>query len=163
MSARIKALRAVRQAERAVAQQSAERRQQRKRAAMFALVVVAVLGVGTWLATSDLFGQRGTPTTGQAVAVRASMAGFTPSVIEARAGETVTIDFWTTDAAPHLAGGVHTFISDQLGIYEELPAESRVTFSFAAPSAPGDYDIYCNTCCGGKESPSMHGLIRVRA
>jgi cytochrome c oxidase subunit II len=126
-------------------------------------VVVVVLGIGIALATSDLTGRRGTAIEANAVPVRASMAGFTPDVITAKAGETVTIDFWTTDSAPHLEGGVHTFISDELGIHEELPAESRRTFSFVAPKVAGDYDIYCDTCCGGRRSPSMHGIVRVEA
>jgi plastocyanin len=133
------------------------------RAALFGLIVVGVLGVGVILASGDLLGQRGTSRVAGAISVRASMAGFTPSVIEAKAGEMVTIDFWTTDAAPHLTGGVHTMISDELGLYEELPAESRTTFSFRAPTTPGDYDIYCDSCCGGRDSPTMHGKIRVRA
>jgi plastocyanin len=133
------------------------------RAAAFVAVIVVVLGAGVMLAGGDLFGQRGTTRGEDAIAVRASMAGFTPSGIEASVGQRVTIDFWTTDAAPHLVGGVHTFISDELGLHEELPAESRRTFTFVAPDEAGDYDVYCDTCCGGRESPSMHGIIRVRA
>ena len=163
MSTRTKDIRAARHAAEAIHHAEVEKRNRRRRAVGFVALVVAVLGAGLWLATSDLLGQRGTPTSGKAIAVRASMAGFTPRIIEAAPGETVNVDFWTTDAAPHLMGGVHTFISDELGIREELPAESRVSFAFAAPATPGDYDIYCDTCCGGKDSPTMHGLIRVRA
>lgn len=133
----------------------------RYRAALFGLVVVGVLGGGIVLAAGDLLGQRGTPTTADAMPVRMSMAGFEPQVMTVRSGQAVAIDFWTTDAAPHLQGGVHTFIAEQLGIREELPAESRRTFTFTAPAKPGDYDVYCDTCCGGKDSPTMHGTIRV--
>jgi heme/copper-type cytochrome/quinol oxidase subunit 2 len=31
------------------------------------------------------------------------------------------------------------------------------------PMTPGDYDIYCDTCCGGKASPTMHGTLRIEA
>ncbi len=133
----------------------------RYRAALFGLVVVGVLGGGIVLAAGDLLGQRDTPTTADAMPVRMSMAGFEPQVMTVKAGQAVAIDFWTTDAAPHLQGGVHTFISEQLGIREELLAESRRTFTFTAPTKPGDYDVYCDTCCGGKDSPTMHGTIRV--
>jgi hypothetical protein len=80
----------------------------------------------------------------------------------------VAIELWTTDAAPHLHNGVHTMISDELGIYEELPAagpsgESRRVVTINAPAAPGVYDIYCDTCCGGKASPTMHGKLTVTA
>lgn len=92
-----------------------------------------------------------------------SMAGFEPPVITAKAGQLLTLELWTTDAAPHLQGGVHTLISDELGFYEELPAESRRTVTLRMPSAVGDYDIYCDTCCGGRESPTMHAILRVGA
>jgi heme/copper-type cytochrome/quinol oxidase subunit 2 len=59
-------------------------------------------------------------------------------------------------------------ISHELGLHEELPAagpsgESRKVVVFSAPTAPGEYDIYCDTCCGGKASPTMHGKIVVDA
>jgi plastocyanin len=133
------------------------------RMALFGIMLVGILGTGVALAAGDLLGQRGATREAGAISVRASMAGFTPGVIDARAGEMVTIDFWTTDAAPHLVNGVHTMISDELGLYQELPAESRVTFSFTAPMRPGDYDIYCDSCCGGRDSPTMHGTVRVKA
>lgn len=135
----------------------------RARAAAFAIVVVAIVGVGIVLAAGDLLGQRGTATTAGAIPVRMSMAGFDPTVIHAKPGETLTIDFWTTDAAPHLEGGVHTWISPALGLNVELPAESRKTFTFTAPTTPGDYDFWCDTCCGGKASPTMHGTLHVEA
>jgi cytochrome c oxidase subunit 2 len=125
-------------------------------------IVVTVLGVGVLLAFGDFLGR---PEAGSSSAtpVRMSMAGFDPPIIMAKADSDLELELWTTDAAVHLQGGVHTVISEQLGIYEELPAESRRTVTLRMPTAPGDYDIYCNTCCGGKESPSMHGILRVVA
>ena len=123
--------------------------------------VVVVLGVGVLLAFGDFLGRPEPGTTTEATPVRMSMAGFAPEVITAKAGTDLQIELWTTDAAVHLQGGVHTMISEELGIYEELPAESRRTLTLRMPSAPGDYDIYCDTCCGGKESPAMHGVLRV--
>ena len=158
--------------ERRTAQRSAHavarRRQERLRIATFGVVVAVVLGVGIYLATADLFGQRGSASSADATSVRMSMAGFTPSEIRVPAGETVALELWTTDAAPHLEGGVHTLISDELGIYEELPAagatgESRRVVSIDTPTTPGWYDIYCDTCCGGKASPTMHGRLVVEA
>ena len=153
---------------RSVDHQDRQRRNVRIRTTAFALVVVAVLGAGVYLAAGDLFGQRGSATSANATAVRMSMAGFTPSDIRVPAGQTVALELWTTDAAPHLHNGVHTMISDELGIYEELPAagptgESRRVVQISTPSAPGTYDIYCNTCCGGKDSPTMHGKLIVEA
>jgi len=146
----------------------AERRSGRIRQGAFGLVVVAILAVGGYLAFGDLAGQRGAATTADAIPVRLSMAGFTPSEVKVPAGQTVDLELWTTDAAPHLHNGVHTMISDELGIYEELPAagptgDSRRVVTIMTPMEPGTYDIYCDTCCGGKASPSMHGKLTVTA
>ena len=89
------------------------------------------------------------------------MAGFTPSEIRVKAGATVTLDWWTEDAAMHLTGGVHTMIAPDLGLREELPAESRRAVSWTVPNKPGTYDVWCESCCGGKDNPQMHGKIVV--
>lgn len=148
--------------------QAQQHRRDRIRKGVFALIVVAVFGGGVYLAAGDLLGQRGAASTADAIPVRLSMAGFEPGDIKVPAGQTVSLELWTTDAAPHLEGGVHTMISDELDIYETLPAagmsgESRKVVTFAAPTAPGTYDIYCDTCCGGKDSPTMHGKLTVTA
>lgn len=138
------------------------RRSRRIRGAVFGLIAVAVLGAGLYLAGGVFLGQRDKTTVANALPVRLSMAGFDPKIITAKAGATVNLDFWNTDNAMHLdGGGVHTFIMDDQNIYVKIPAEARQAFSFTAPTAPGDYDFYCNTCCGGKESPTMHGTLRV--
>ena len=127
-----------------------------------AAVVVVVLAAGLVLGFSDFFGR---PDAGGAAAtpVRMSMAGFDPQIITGKAGTDLQLELWTTDAAVHLHGGVHTVINEELGIYEDLPAESRKTVTLHMPNAPGDYDIYCDSCCGGKDSPTMHGKLRVVA
>ncbi len=134
----------------------------RWRYAVAASFVMVVLGTGLILAFGDFFG-RPDAETADALPVQMSMAGFDPGIITAGAGEELTVELWTDDAAPHLQDGVHTLISDELGIHEELPAESRRTVTLQMPMTPGDYDIYCDTCCGGKASPSMHGILRVEA
>lgn len=126
------------------------------------LTVAVVLAAGLFFGFGDFLGRPDTATA-EATPVRMSMAGFTPQLITAKAGERLSVELWTTDAAMHLEGGVHTLISDQLGIHEELDAESRRTVTLTMPMTPGDYDIYCDTCCGGKQSPTMHGILRVRA
>lgn len=151
-----------------IAQSEAGGRRELIRKGAFGLLVVVLLGGGIYLAAGDFFGQRGAASNAGAISVRLSMAGFTPSEIHVPAGQTASIELWTTDAAPHLNGGVHTMISDELGIYEELAAagmtgDSRRVVSITAPATPGTYDIYCNTCCGGKDSPQMHGKLVVDA
>lgn len=122
-------------------------------------IVAAILAIGLFLGFGDFLGRPAA--TDEVQSVRMSMAGFEPQMIHAKAGETVTLELWTTDAAPHLEGGVHTLISDELGIYEELPAESRKTVTLEMPIEPGTYDVYCDTCCGGKAAPTMHGRLHV--
>lgn len=147
---------------------AAERRQRGMRQGAFGLVVALVLVVGAYLAFGDFAGQRDEPSTVGSVSVQASMSGFTPKEIRVKAGAAVTLDFWTQDSSGHLEGGVHTLISEQLGLHEELPgadavAESRKLVAFTAPAAPGEYEIVCDTCCGGRENPAMRGKIVVEA
>ncbi|MDA8203325.1 MAG: cupredoxin domain-containing protein [Chloroflexi bacterium] len=142
----------------------AKRRAALPRIVAFIAIAVVILGAGAYLAGSVFLGQRSSSSAAGYLPVRLSMAGFDPKVIDARAGSTVKLDFWNTDNAMHLdGGGVHTFIMDSQSIYVKIPAEARQQYAFTAPSTPGDYDFYCNTCCGGKESPTMHGTLRVTA
>lgn len=142
----------------------ARRRAALPRIAAFVVIAALILGGGTYAAASVFLGQRGNSSLAGYLPVRLSMAGFDPKVINAKPGEEVKLDFWNTDNAMHLdGGGVHTFIMDSQKIYVTIPAEARQQYTFTAPTTPGDYDFYCNTCCGGKESPTMHGTLRVSA
>jgi plastocyanin len=123
----------------------------------FGGVVLGVLAIGAFLAFGDFLNRPGSAAGG--INVQSSMAGFTPSTITVKAGSTVTLDWWTQDAAIHLQGGVHTMVAPDLGLYEELPAESSRSVTWTVPDKPGTYDVWCDTCCGGKDSPSMHGKI----
>jgi cytochrome c oxidase subunit 2 len=134
---------------------------ERLRPFLFVAVVVGVLAVGAYLAFDD-FLNRPAAAAG-AIDVQSSMAGFTPSEIRVKAGTTVTLDWWTQDAAMHLQGGVHTMIAPELGLREELPAESRRAVTWQVPNKPGTYDVWCDSCCGGRESPTMHGKIVIEA
>jgi plastocyanin len=137
-----------------------EVRSGRLRTVAFGGVVAAVLLVGGALAFGD-FLDRPSGSTAGVIDVQSSMAGFTPGEIRVRAGETVTLNWWTDDAAAHLEGGVHTMVAPDLGLYEELPAEGTRLVTWTAPDKPGTYDVWCDSCCGGKDSPSMHGTIVV--
>jgi plastocyanin len=131
----------------------------RARPFVFAGLVIGVLAIGSFLAFGDFF-NRPAAAAGT-IEVQSSMAGFTPSTITVTAGDTVTLDWWTQDAAVHLQGGVHTMISPDLGLDEDLPAEGRRTVTWNVPNKPGTYDVWCDSCCGGKDSPTMHGKIVV--
>ncbi len=129
----------------------------------FLVVAAAILGGGIYLASSVFMGQRDKTSTPGALAMRISMDGFDPNPISATPGETLTIDWWNTDASMHLANGVHSLVSDTLNVHFELPAQSRKTITITAPTAPGDYDFWCDSCCGGKDNPKMHGTLHVEA
>jgi cytochrome c oxidase subunit II len=151
--------------ERELARLAADRRRHRAatrqaghlRTLGFGVTVVAVLAVGAVLAFGDFANRPGSA--GGAISIQSSMAGFTPSEIRVTAGETVTLNWWTDDSALHLENGVHTMIAPELDLYEELAAEAIRTVVWQVPDRPGTYDVYCDTCCGGKGSPSMHGTI----
>jgi cytochrome c oxidase subunit 2 len=132
---------------------------QRLRPLLFAGVVVAVLGAGVYFAFGN-FLTRPAAAVGS-ISVQSSMAGFTPAEIHVKAGSAVTLDWWTEDASMHLQNGVHTMIAPDLGLHEELQAESRRAVSWTVPNKPGTYDVWCESCCGGKDSPTMHGKIVV--
>lgn len=136
-------------------------RQDRIGRIVFGLIVVGVLATGSVLAFGDFLDRPGTSGNPGTIDIQSSMAGFTPSEIRVIAGETVTLNWWTDDAEIHLQGGVHTMIAPDLGLYEELPGEASRAIAWEVPDKPGTYDVYCDTCCGGKDSPSMHGRIVV--
>ena len=142
---------------------SRRRRDLVPRIAAFAVIAVLVLGGGIYLAGSVFLGQRGQTHVAGAIPMRISMAGFDPQTIDAQPGQTITLDWWNTDVAMHLQGGVHTLVSDALHVRYALPAESRETITLTAPATPGDYDFWCDSCCGGKASPDMHGTLHVAA
>lgn len=113
---------ASRKAQNRAAQESADRRSRRIRAVAYGAIVIAVLGLGLYLAGGVFLGQHDRTTVANALPVRLSMAGFDPKVITAKAGATVSLDFWNTDNAMHLdGGGVHTFIMDDQHIYVKIP------------------------------------------
>lgn len=137
------------------------------RVGAFVLAAVFILGGGAYAASAVFLGARGHDAPAGFEPVRISMAGWDPQTINARAGQPVSLHFWDTDSAMHLSemdpgsGGVHTFILDSKHINVAIPAEGSKDFTFTAPATPGDYDFYCDTCCGGKASPDMHGTLHV--
>ena len=150
-----------RRAERDRVHHEQQERQQGLRLLGFGAVIVTVLAIGGFLAFGD-FLNRPAAAVGK-IDVQSSMAGFTPAVITVKAGTEAQLSWWTDDAAMHLQGGVHTMIAPELGLHEELAAESRRTVAWHVPNVPGTYDVYCDSCCGGKDSPTMHGKIVIEA
>jgi plastocyanin len=127
------------------------------------LVAVAILGAGVYMAGNIFFTQHGASTPPGAIAVSSGMDGFTPSTLDAKPGQTLTLVWSNKDDAAMLTNGVHTLVSDSLHVRLELPAESTKTVALTAPMTPGDYDFWCDSCCGGKDTPAMHGTLHVEA
>ncbi|MBI3750697.1 MAG: cupredoxin domain-containing protein [Chloroflexi bacterium] len=151
---------AQRRAQREQARAAARGGSGRARQLAFAGIVLGVLAIGAFLAFGDFLNRPATAS-GE-INIQSSMAGFTPAVITVKAGSTVTLDWWTQDAAIHLQNGVHTMVAPDLGLNEALPAESSRTVTWTVPNKPGTYDVWCESCCGGKDSPTMHGKIVVQ-
>jgi cytochrome c oxidase subunit II len=115
------------------------------------------------MAGNTFFTSHDVSTPAGAIAVSSGMDGFTPSTLHAKPGQTLTLVWSNKDDAAMLTNGVHTFVSDSLKVRLEDPAESTVTVSLTAPMTPGDYDFWCDSCCGGRDTPAMHGTLHVEA
>lgn len=88
-----------------------------------------------------------------------SMAGFTPSTIRAKAGEEITITFINPDNSAHSdGGGWHQFSIDELDMDYKISPESTKTITIKVDQ-PGEYEFYCDICCGGRENPTMQGKL----
>lgn len=129
------------------------------RAIAFGLIATIVLG----LAITPLiaFYRRSTPAAAGAVSVRISMSGFTPKEIHAKVGQPLQIELINLDNSMHSdGGGWHNMVIERLGINQYVAPTGRVVFTIT-PTEPGEYDFYCDICCGGKENPFMHGRLIV--
>lgn len=131
----------------------------RAKRAIFALVAVVVVVVaGAMLARSA---ERAAPIDPTAIPVRVSMSGFSPNTLSVPARTPLRINLINLDNQYHTdGGGWHDFVLEAFRMNVSVePLGQRV---FTVPTdMPGTYTWYCDLCCGGKESPSMLGTIRV--
>ena len=95
--------------------------------------------------------------------VQIDMGGFHPATLTARAGEPLHLQIVNPDSSMHSdGGGWHQLAIPELGVDAMVGPRSDKTVEIPA-AAPGDYAFYCDVCCGGKENPSMQGVLRVTA
>ena len=95
--------------------------------------------------------------------VQVSMGGFSPSVVTARAGEPLRLKLVNPDSQFHTdGGGWHQLAIPALGVDARVAPRSQDVVEIPA-AEPGEYAFYCDICCGGKENPSMQGVLRVQA
>ncbi len=104
-----------------------------------------------------------TPSASAAQQVQVDMAGFHPSTITATAGQPMQLQIVNPDSSMHSdGGGWHELAIPELGIDAKVGPRSDKTIDILA-AAPGEYAFYCDVCCGGKDNPSMQGVLKVTA
>lgn len=141
---------------------SGRRPARRLRAAAFAVIALGVSALALSLVVGRLLPPAATDVS--AVQVHASMGGFEPPALSVKAGQTVKVEFSSMDTPFHSdGGGWHQFAVEALGIDWKVGPESSEVFEFIAPATPGTFTFYCDICCGGKENPTMQGVLTVTA
>lgn len=133
-------------------------------AVLYIVIVVAVLG-SSFALLRPLFAQSPAAAADDdsVVYVEAYMSGFSTYLIDARVGEPITIRLRSMDSAAHLdGGGKHQLAIDELDVNIIAPPRgvSEATFT---PTAAGEYEFYCDICCGGRANPTMVGKLVVAA
>ena len=136
----------------------------RVRVATFAVLVLALAGGAVYsLWPKELTPADATDTADVDVTLRITMEGFTPPTLTVPANRLVRVRIVNPDNAHHSdGGGVHGFTIVKLGVDAKVQPET-IQIVTIPPTPSGEYAFYCDTCCGGKENPSMQGLLKVRA
>ncbi len=133
----------------------------RLRAAIFAILALAVAGGATYVLWPKELGTADAAPVD--VTLRIDMGGFTPATLTAPANKPLRVRIVNPDSSMHSdGGGIHGFTIVKLGVDARIQPETTQVVSLP-PSAAGDYAFYCDTCCGGKENPSMQGLLKLKA
>lgn len=95
--------------------------------------------------------------------VQIDMSGFHPATLTVKAGEPLRLQIINPDSSMHSdGGGWHQLAIPDLGVDASIAPRSDKTIEIPA-AAPGEYAFYCDVCCGGKENPSMQGVLKVTA
>ena len=141
--------------------QEAHQRQKRIRSAIFALIVLGVLGLTASLLKQAFFRPAPSPMAGNVIDVEASMSGFDQKEIHVKVGEPVTVRLTSLDNEHHTdGGGKHQWAVDELAVDIVAQPESSNYMTFT-PTKAGTYTFYCDICCGGKANPTMSGQLIV--
>jgi len=128
---------------------------------LFMLIVIVIFGAAIFLVISKSAALE--PVNKEAIKMTITMAGFEPNIIRAKTGQPVTINLINPDNSHHTdGGGVHNFLltAGLANMNITVQPESQEVFTFT-PTLKGEYHWYCDSCCGGRENPSMHGTLIV--
>ena len=142
-------------------------RRRRVRLWLFGSAGAAVVAIAVYLTVSPLSVLRApdpvtSSPTGSLYQVVVTMSGFAPTVVRVEARRPFAVRLVNPDSSFHTdGGGWHQFRVEALGIDVRVPPRSEQVQTFGA-LAPGRYEFYCDVCCGGKENPSMRGVLDVR-
>ena len=136
-------------------------RQKRVRSAIFAVVVIGVLGLAGYFLKSAFVRPAPAPMAGNVIEVEASMSGFDKTEIHVKVGQPVTIRLTSLDNSHHTdGGGQHQWAVDELGV-DIIAQPLNSNYATFTPEKAGAYTFYCDICCGGKANPTMNGQIIV--
>ncbi len=132
--------------------------QRRTRVAVFLLLAITAT-----VAAAILLWPRGGTDQAADQVLQITMAGFSQPVISARAGQPLRLRLVNPDSPFHTdGGGWHQLAVPALGLDIRVPPRSQQVVEIPA-AAPGEYEFYCDVCCGGKNNPTMRGVLRVQA
>ncbi len=124
-------------------------------------MAVAVLGLAGTMFVRPL--TRGGVAPDDATVLRISMSGWSQKIVEANSDEPLRITMVNLDNRFHTdGGGWHNFVIPRLDYEARVAPKDTETFSVDLASLPpGEYEFYCDICCGGKDNPFMQGTLRV--
>ncbi len=128
---------------------------------LFMVIVIAIFGAAIFLVMSKSAALE--PVNKDAIKMTITMAGFEPNIIRAKTGQPVTINLINPDNSHHTdGGGIHNFVltAGLANMNITVQPESQKVFTFT-PTQKGEYHWYCDSCCGGRENPGMHGTLIV--
>lgn len=128
---------------------------------LFMVIVITIFGTAVYLIMSKTASLE--PVDKEAIKMTITMAGFEPDVLSVKAGEPVKINLINPDNSHHTdGGGIHNFIltAGLASVNITVQPESQEVFTFM-PMQKGEYHWYCDSCCGGRENPNMHGTLIV--
>ena len=128
---------------------------------LFMVIVIVIFSGAIYLTMSKSASLD--PVDKDAIKMTITMAGFEPNIIRTKAGQAVTINLINPDNSHHTdGGGIHNFmlIAGLANMNVTVQPESQKVFTFT-PTQSGEYHWYCDSCCGGRENPNMHGTLIV--
>ena len=139
------------------------KQQKRIRSAIFAMLVIGVLGLAGYYLKAAFFKPAPPAMVGNVIDIAADMGGFSMKEMRVKVGQTVTVRLTSLDNSHNTdGGGQHQWAVDELAVSIIAPPEGS-NFATFTPEKAGSYTFYCDICCGGRANPTMNGSLIVEA